>query len=87
MQGFFKKWFRCNGQPIQMEEEKSFQKALIVMGDLLMWKKIKRLEGTHYSRDKSSQNYTFYHFIPSPFIISIGQSLVKVCSIYTHFFC
>jgi hypothetical protein len=31
---FSKKWFHCNGQLAQMEDEKSFQRGLIVMGDL-----------------------------------------------------
>ena len=35
----FSKWFHCNGQPAQMKDEKNFQKGLIVMGDLPMWKK------------------------------------------------
>jgi len=30
----FSKWFQCNGQPAQMEDEKSFQRGLIVMSDL-----------------------------------------------------
>jgi hypothetical protein len=30
----FSKWFHCNGQPAQMEDEKSFQRGLIVMSDL-----------------------------------------------------
>jgi hypothetical protein len=28
------KWFHCNGQPAHMEDEKSFQRGLIVMDDL-----------------------------------------------------
>jgi hypothetical protein len=28
------KWFHCNAQPAYMEDEKSFQRGLIVMGDL-----------------------------------------------------
>jgi len=27
--GDFSKWFHCNGQPTQMEDEKSFQRGLI----------------------------------------------------------
>jgi hypothetical protein len=41
-----------------MEDEKSFQRGLIMMGDLPRWKKMKCLEGTtwegskaYYSRD------------------------------------
>jgi hypothetical protein len=30
----FSKWFYCNGQPTRIEDEKSFQRGLIVMGDL-----------------------------------------------------
>jgi hypothetical protein len=30
----FSRWFHCNGQPAQMEDEKSFQRGLIMMGDL-----------------------------------------------------
>ena len=28
------KWFHCYGQPAQMENEKSFERGLIIMGDL-----------------------------------------------------
>ena len=35
----FSKWFYCNGQPTQMEDEKSFQRGMIMMGDLPRWKK------------------------------------------------
>jgi len=31
------KWFHCNAQPAYMEDEKSFQRGLIVMGDLPWW--------------------------------------------------
>ena len=30
----FSKWFHCYGQPAQMEDEKSFERGLITMGDL-----------------------------------------------------
>jgi hypothetical protein len=28
------KWFHCYGQPAQMEDEKCFERGLIIMGDL-----------------------------------------------------
>jgi hypothetical protein len=34
MQGFLKRWFNCNMQLAQIEDEKSFQRGLIMMGDL-----------------------------------------------------
>jgi hypothetical protein len=43
----FSKWFHCNGHLAQMEDEKSFQRALIVMGDLPMWKKWNVLKEWH----------------------------------------
>jgi len=43
----FSKWFHCNGQPAQMEDEKSFQRGLTVMGDLPMWKKWNVLKERH----------------------------------------
>ena len=30
----FSKWFHCYGQLAQMEDEKSFERGLIIMGDL-----------------------------------------------------
>jgi hypothetical protein len=30
----FQKWFHCNRQPAQIEDEKSFQRGLIMVGDL-----------------------------------------------------
>ena len=30
----FSKWFPCYGQPTQMEDEKSFERGMIIMGDL-----------------------------------------------------
>ena len=35
----FSKWFHCNRPLAQMEDEKSFQRGLIVMGDLPKQKK------------------------------------------------
>jgi hypothetical protein len=37
----FSKWFHCNGHAAQMEDEKSFQRGLIMMGDLPKWEKNK----------------------------------------------
>jgi len=34
----FSKWFHCYGQPAQMEDKKSFERGLIIMGDLPGWK-------------------------------------------------
>ena len=34
MQGFLKEWFHYNRQLAQIEDGKSFQRGLIVMGDL-----------------------------------------------------
>jgi len=42
----FSKWFHCNGQAAQMKGEKSFQKGLIVIGDLPRWK-ANCLKGRH----------------------------------------
>ena len=30
----FSKWFYCYGQPAQMEDEKRYERGLIIMGDL-----------------------------------------------------
>ena len=30
----FSKWFHCYGQPAQIKDEKSFERGLIIMGDL-----------------------------------------------------
>jgi len=54
----FLKMVTCNGQPTQMEDEKSFQRGLIVMGDLPRWNEMSwrdemiGLEGAIFKRWK-----------------------------------
>ena len=56
----FSKWFHYNGQPARIEDEKSFQRGLIVMGDLPRWNEMSWRDDmigfkAHYSRDGSSK--------------------------------
>jgi hypothetical protein len=40
------KWFHCYGQPAQVEDEKCFERGLVIMGDL-PGREVNCLKGRH----------------------------------------